>query len=175
VDKVGKFLIARPAINSGFFYKSVVFLYEDSALGTVGLNLTTPSNLTLRSVDPEKSVDYHDVDPVLYLGGPVNDRAVMMLHSEDFHSTNTLYTDTGLNVSSDELMVHQLFSGRWPEQFRLTLGAAVWAGGQLDNEISRNMWLISELDHEPVFELSGDDLWEWAVDQVSSRTMAQYF
>jgi putative transcriptional regulator len=175
VSKVGKFLIARPAINSGFFKRSVVFVYEDSTQGTVGLNLTTPSNLTLKAVDPEKTVDYSGVDPVIYLGGPVNDRAVMMLHSDDFVSTNTLFTDSGLNVSSDNLMVDKMFAGDWPALFRLTVGASVWAPGQLDYEINQKLWLISEMDHSPVFELSGDDLWNWAIEHVGSRTMARYF
>lgn len=175
MSKVGKFLIARPALNSGFFRKSVVFVYEDSPLGTVGLNLATPSNITLRSVDPQKSVDYHAEDPVIYLGGPVNSRAVMMIHSDEFTSTNTLYTNTGLNVSSDDLMVEKMFTGDWPALFRLTVGASVWAAGQLDNEINQNLWLVSELDHSPVFELWGDDLWEWAIEYVSSKVIAQYF
>jgi putative transcriptional regulator len=175
VSKVGKFLVARPAINSGFFKKSVVFIYEDTENGTVGLNLSTPSNLTLRAVDPQKTVDYPYPDPVLYLGGPVNDRAVMMLHSDDFVSVNTLFTDSGLNVSSDDLMVEKMFSGDWPRLFRLTVGASVWAPGQLDYEINQNLWLVSDLDYSSVFELSGDDLWNWAIEFIGSKTMARYF
>lgn len=175
MNKVGKFLIARPSIGSGFFKHSVVFVYEDSANGTAGLNLITASNLTLASIDPEKSVDYPGVDPVVYLGGPVNSRALMMLHSDDFVSTNTLFTDSGLHVSSDNLMIDKLFSGNWPSLFRLTAGASVWAPGQLDYEISRDLWLVSELDHSPVFDLEGDKLWNWAVEHVGSRTMARYF
>lgn len=175
MNKVGKFLVARPSIDSGFFKHSVIFLYEDSVYGTAGLNLTVPSTLTLKSVDPKKTVDYPGVDPVLYLGGPVNDRAVLMLHSDDFVSTNTMFTDVGLHVSSDHLMLDKLFSGNWPSLFRLAAGVSVWAAGQLDYEISRNQWLISELDHSPVFELSGDELWNWAVEHVGLRTMAKYF
>lgn len=175
MSKVGKFLIARPALTSTFFEKSVIFIYEDSDKGTVGLNLSLPSKLTLRSVDPQKSVDYSGEDPVLYIGGPVNDRAVMMIHTEDFSSTNTLFTDSGLNISSDDLMVEKMFMGNWPKQFRLTAGAAVWAPKQLDYEIDQNMWLVSELDHSTVFELAGNDLWVWAIEYAGSQIMARYF
>jgi putative transcriptional regulator len=174
VNRVGKFLIARPAINLGFFKKSVVFIYEDSSYGTVGVNLTTPSNLRLTSIDPLKSLDNAVLDPIIYVGGPVNDRAVMMLHTDDFVSTNTLFTDVGLGISSDNLMVDKLFMGNWPKLFRLVVGASVWAPGQLDYEINHNSWLVSDLDHLPVFELSGNELWEWAIEHVGSKTMARY-
>lgn len=175
MSKVGKFLIARPELKTGFFHNSVIFVYEDSPTGTVGLSLSTPTNLTLRSVDPKKEVDYTGEDPVLYLGGPMNSRAVMMIHSEDFNSTNTLFTDSGLNISSDSLMIDKMFGGNWPELFRMTVGASVWAPGQLDNEINQNFWLVSSLDHRSVFELSGDDLWTWAVEEAGSRMMARFF
>ena len=175
MSKVGKFLIARPNIDSSFFKKSVVFIYEESNLGTLGLNLSTQTNLTLKSIDPDKEVDYFQEDPVIYLGGPVNNRAVMMLHSEEFITSNTLVTGTGLNVSSDNIMVDKMFSGNWPEVFRLTVGASVWGPKQLDFEISQNYWLVSELDHLALFDLWGDELWNWAIEHVGSRTMSRYF
>lgn len=175
MDRTGRFLISRPGITSGFFRKSVIFIYEDTNLGSAGINISKPTNLTLRDVDPQKAVDYVAADPVIYSGGPVNKRAVMMLHSNDFVSTNTLFLTDKLSLSSDLLMVEKMYMGNWPRQFRLTAGACIWQSGQLDFEFNRNMWLLGDLDSDKIFDLDQEELWGWAVEQVAQQTIARYF
>jgi putative transcriptional regulator len=175
VIRVGTFLVATPQIDTGVFCHSVVFIYENTAQGTVGLNLSRPTDYALSHIQPHKIVDHITEDPVIYCGGPVNQSAVTMLHTEDFVSVNTLITHTGLNVSSDVAMIDRLCAGDRPVQFRLTAGASVWTVGQLQREISQNMWLTAQLDHTLVFDLSGHDLWYWAFAQAAQQTLERYF
>jgi len=174
MSRVGRYVIARPTLRTGPFRQAVVFIYEDSRLGTVGVNLTNPTTMTLRDVDSLKEVDYQGEDPVVYWGGPVNERAVIMLHTEDFSSTNTLRTGAGLDVSSDSLMIDKLFVGNWPRNFRIVAGASVWAPGQLDEEFDKDLWLDADLDSDKVFEIDGSTLWNWAIEQASSQIIARY-
>jgi putative transcriptional regulator len=175
VLRTGKFLVARPNLTSGFFRKSVVFLYEDGPTGTAGVAISKPTNYTLRDVDPTKTVDYAAADPIIYSGGPVNKKAVMMLHTTDFASSNTIYTNSDLCISSDAVMVDKLYSGNWPKQFRLTAGACVWAPGQLDFEMERNLWLLGDLDMEKIFDYDQEELWGWSIEEIGRQVIAKYF
>jgi putative transcriptional regulator len=175
VSRVGKCLIARPGHNGGFFRKSVVYIYEDSSHGTVGVALSKPSNYTLKSVDPKKIPNYTAADPIVYNGGPVNKSAVMMLHSDDFVSTNTMFLPDGFGISSDMLMIDKMYDGNWPKHFRLTVGASVWQPGQLEFEFNRNLWLEADLDLTQIFDMDQESLWGWAVEQASKQTIDRFF
>lgn len=173
--KVGKFLIARPTIEIGFFTRSVVFIYQSSASGVNGFCLNKLSSFWTRDLALQIGHDYPTrVDPV-YLGGPVNERSVNLLHSDDFTSTNTLHTGTGIDVSSDLLMIEKIVTGNKPRHFRFVAGASVWAPGQLEFEIQKQYWLTADLDLDTVFNLDGDKQWESAVDQVSQQLVQKYF
>lgn len=173
--RVGKFLIARPTVNLGFFSKSIVFVYEDSTRGTAGLALTTPASLSFRDLALERRITGSVTPHTIYRGGPVGQSAVMMLHSDEFTSSNTLHTGTGLDVSSDEIMIEKLAAGVEPVYFRIAAGGSVWAPGQLDREIAHDCWLVSDLDPEIVFGMSGEEQWAAAIEYAGSQIIARYF
>ncbi len=175
MSRVGRFLIARPTVNLGFFSKSIVYIYEDSANGTAGIALSSPSALTLRDLVLQKRGQYSGSDRPIYRGGPVSVSAIMMLHSDDFVSTNTLHTGAGFDVSSDDLMIEKLVSGAEPTYFRLVAGGSVWAPGQLDTEIAKGCWLVSDLDPEIVFGLEREEQWTAAIESAGSQIIARYF
>lgn len=172
---VGKFLIARPTIDIGFFTKSVIWVYQDTPAGTSGICLNKPGLFCLRDLALQSGYDYpQGVDPV-YVGGPVNERSVNLVHTDDFTSSNTLHTGTGIDISSDTLMIEKLVCGNKPKHYRLAAGASAWAPGQLDFEISKNYWLIADLRHETVFETTGEQQWESAIEQVGVQLAQRFF
>lgn len=175
MSRVGKFLIARPTVELGFFSHSVVFIYEESIDGVAGLALSVPSVYTLRDLAKYKKLDTVPDPHIIYRGGPIAPNAVMMLHTEDFNSSNTLYTGTGLNISSDDVMFEKMIHGNEPRQFRLVAGCSVWAPGQLDLEIERGFWLVSKLPYNIVFGLDGQAQWKAAVDHAGKEFVAQFF
>jgi putative transcriptional regulator len=175
MSRVGKFLIARPTVTSDFFANTVVFVYEENHRGTAGIALTHPVEITFANLAQERGFRPVPEPAAVYRGGPVSRSAVMMLHSDEFTASNTLHTGTGLDVSSDEIMIEKIASGCAPVYYRLTVGASVWAPGQLDREIARGLWLVADLDPEIVFGTSGHQQWEAAIESVASQTIARYF
>jgi putative transcriptional regulator len=175
MSRVGKFLIARPTVELGCFHHSVVFIYEDSINGVAGVTLTTPSILKLNDIVTSKEVDIHPGDHVIYRGGPVATHALMLVHSDDFSSTNTLHTGMGIDVSSDTLMVEKILMGNKPLQYRFVSGYSAWGPGQLEKEIELGFWLITDLTNSIVFGKSGDNQWNAAVEQAGRQMIDQYF
>jgi putative AlgH/UPF0301 family transcriptional regulator len=175
VSRVGKFLITRPTVELGFFRQQVIFIYEDSHNGTTGTCITHPSTLSLRDLALQVGIDYPTgVDPI-YKGGPMATSSIMMIHTDDFVSSNTLHVGKGIDISSDEVMFTKLLDGNRPNKFKLTAGGCVWMPNQLDKEIEKGFWLISNLKPEIAFDLSGEAQWKAAIEHASSELVAQYF
>lgn len=171
---VGKYLIARPAIEYGIFAKSVIFVYENSLGTTAGVSLTKPTDIRFSTICSQFGHTAQTGDSPIYIGGPVNKQSLIMLHSDDFSSTNTLITGTGLNISSDALMVEKLSCTAWPRYYRLVTGICVWSSQQIKAEIQKSFWLISDLPSEVVFSYDGEELWSKAVDHVSKTVFDPY-
>lgn len=176
MSRVGKFLIARPNIEAGFFARSIVFIYEDTARGTAGLTINKPCGLDFAQIAVQRGQDYAPGQTPIYKGGPVNENSITLLHTDDFISKNTLHTGTGLDVSSDEIMIQKIIDGNTPRGFRVCAGASIWAPGQLDFEIKKNYWLVTELDHSIVFNYQpGDKQWESAINYTGQQFVQRYF
>lgn len=175
MTRVGKFLIARPSIEAGFFARSIIFVYEDTDRGTAGLAVNKQSGLDFVQIAQQRGQVYPQGQTPIFKGGPVNENSIVLLHSDDFVSQNTLHTGTGLDVSSDEVMIQKLIDGNEPRYFRVCAGASVWAPGQLDFEIKKNLWLVSELDHSIAFNHQGDKQWESAIAYAGQQFVHRYF
>jgi putative transcriptional regulator len=175
VSKAGKFLIARPQLTQGFFARSVVYVYEDSVNGTAGLVVNKSTSGDFADIVLDRGYEISRGVIPIYAGGPVNIRAITMLHTDEWYSQNTMFTGTGLNLSSDNLMIHKLVEGNTPNQFRLFAGASVWAPGQLDSEINRDSWLVSSLPINVVFHNKGDKQWEHCIDLAGQALVSAWF
>jgi putative transcriptional regulator len=162
-------------LKQGFFARSVIFVYEDSSAGTAGLTINKPTNSDFADIVLDRGYQMHRGINPLYAGGPVNIRAITMLHTDEWYSENTMYTGTGLNLSSDNLMIHKLVDGNTPKQYRLFAGASVWAPGQLDAEINSDSWLVSSLPIDAVFHSKGDKQWEHCIELAGQALVSVWF
>jgi putative transcriptional regulator len=171
----GKCLIARPSVTDPFFKKSVVMIYEHTAQATVGLVLNKSTNtLQLKDILSNRGYDSIATDPI-YLGGPVNERAISMLHSGDWYSSNTMPVNNQISISSDDLMIYKFVNGDMPDGYRFFLGSAVWHPKQITHEIQKNSWLISELDIESIFNSDGREMWDLAIETNARDTIDKFF
>ncbi len=59
-------------------------------------------------------------------------------------------------------------------EFRLLLGCAGWAPGQLEAEISEGAWMPADLDVDLFFELDGDRAWDEAYRRAIGAAPAAF-
>lgn len=171
----GKCLIARPSVTDPFFKKSVVMIYEHTAQATTGLVLNKRTNtLQLKDILSNRGYDSIATDPI-HLGGPVNERAISMLHSGDWYSSNTMPVNDQISISSDDLMIYKFVNGDMPDGYRFFLGSAVWHPKQIAHEIQKNSWLISELDIQSIFNSDGREMWDLAIETSARDTIDRFF
>lgn len=169
----GRYLIARPHLK-GVFERAVIYLYEDLPTGSAGLIINRSTGKELKDILAQHGIPYPSkIDPI-YLGGPVATNSLMMIHTDDFASTNTLFTPNEINISSDDLMIEKLVNGARPNSFKMCAGRSQWAPGQLQHELNNNSWLVADLPKKMLFDFGNHKTWERAVEITSSAIFDQY-
>ncbi len=171
----GKILGAQPKLESGLFGKSVILLTEHHDSGSVGFIVNKPCQIDLNKIMRDRGIEWPSAD-VLYQGGHLNTSALVMVHTDDFNSQNTMYLPGGFAVSSDELMIEKIAMDNKPNAFRFLTGICSWAPGQLNHEIKKQkQWLTATPTDAMLFNSTGVKQWRRALNLVAAETTAQYF
>lgn len=182
MGRVGKLLIAHPKLTaSSPFYKSVILIYSDTAQGISGLIINKPSRFTVSNLAEARGLEYPLTKDYIRSGGPVNDNALLMLHTDDWSSTNTVDICAGLRISSDDFMLEKLAQGYQPIYWRMMGGMCAWQPGQLEMELKgqqpyrpENSWLTCKSNEDIIFTYDGERQWEKAVELSSRQMFSQY-
>jgi|TARA_A100001388_G_scaffold176448_1_gene132038 putative transcriptional regulator len=173
----GKLLVAKPHVmRDPFFQKSVVYIYEQQGEVVLGLILNKPTNMTTTDVNKLRGTINSGAVAPLYRGGPVSEQSLLMIHTDDWSSTNTLDAKNGLLVSSDELMLEKLAMENLPKCWRLMSGMSTWVIPQLQTEIYRHKaWLVIDPNKQIFFDTDGEEQWKASIDLASHRMMETFF
>lgn len=183
MNRVGKILIAHPKLpENNLFYRTVIYLYQDNGMGSVGVILNRETQWTIQEVCEDKGISYSGSNRLLHYGGPVNRTSLVMLHSDEWFSGNTTSAGAGLNASSDNQMLERISIGDYPAYWRLFVGICAWTPGQLDAEMSGTFpytaeysWLLADANDNILFDYDGEKQWEKAIELSSSQMLDQYF
>lgn len=172
----GKLLVAHPMLND-FFHRAVIFIYQDDPrTGTAGVILNKPTRTTVQDVIGQRGITYEGSEHV-YKGGPVNEGAILLLHDDNWYGSNTFQIgNTGLAITSDDIMIHKLAAHNGPNAWRMCMGLSGWHPGQLQKEInSRYGWLLCDADPTIVFAKDGERQWNLALQQCANQKINSYF
>jgi putative transcriptional regulator len=152
----GKLLIAGPSLLDPNFWRAVVLVIEHNDEGALGLVLNRPSETTVGETVPQLQ-PLVDADEQLYIGGPVQPSAVIVLGEFEDPSDAALlaFDDVGVLATgpSPDESVTGLRSGR------AFVGHAGWGPNQLDDEIERGDWILEPARLDDAFTGDGQTLW----------------
>jgi putative transcriptional regulator len=173
----GQLLVAMPGMMDERFARAVIFICAHSSEGAMGIILNRPAaNVTM----PDLLVQLEIVPEVerirlpqkvgnmqVLMGGPVETSRGFVLHSPDFHLTqSTLPIDDGICLTATIDILRAIAAGRGPENAVLALGYAGWGAGQLEMELQANGWLNTPADAEIVFNTAADVRYEMALRRI---------
>jgi putative transcriptional regulator len=152
----GQLLIAGPGLVDPNFWRTVVLIVEHSDEGALGLVLNRPSETTVGEAVSELE-RLLDVDDPLYIGGPVQPSALIVLAEFETSSEAAL-------IAFDDVGVLATGSADDPSpgvrRGRAFVGHAGWGPGQLDSEIDRGDWILEPAEREDAFTTTPLDLWQ---------------
>lgn len=171
MDLIGNLLIAPPSVKGNFWYKTVLMVTEHYDSGSVGIVLNKRSDLSLESFGEQLGFELHEPGYV-YNGGPINSKSLTLLHTNEWACKNTMQVNNQFSISSADDILPRLSSGDTPLRWRIFLGMAGWAPGQLVSEIkksSADSWCTVKSDLDLVFDSDNKDQWCNALDRAGSE------
>ena len=158
----GVFLVAKPSINSGPFYKSVVLLLSHGDEGTLGLIVNRATGIPASEALPD--LDAGTGAHALRFGGPVGLEGLIFLFRSDDPPEGVDDVMGNVYFSGDpevlEKLIEQKREESGPEELQLYLGHSGWAPGQLDNELLRGDWDVVRADAFTVFRKKPETMWD---------------
>ncbi len=148
--------MAGPALLDPNFWRTVVLIVEHNEEGALGLVLNRPSETSVGDAVPQLGA-LIDPDEQLFIGGPVQPSAVIVLSEFEDPTDAALlaFDDVGVlgTAPSDEDLAVNIRAGR------AFLGHAGWGPGQLDGELERGDWILEPAKLEDAFSGDARGLW----------------
>ena len=153
-----QFLIAMPGMVDPNFAGSVIYLFEHTERGAMGLVVNRPTELDMGALF-EKIELKLEIAPVsgqpVYFGGPVQIERGFVLHESVAESvySSSLVIPGGLTMTTSKDVLEAVAVGNGPSKFLITLGYAGWSAGQLEEEVTLNGWMNVPLSQQQMMEI----------------------
>jgi len=160
------YLIAMPALADFNFSHAVVYICAHNDEGAMGIVINRPlMDLKLGEVLSQLNIESDKSELVnlpVYLGGPVQPERGFIIHRPNDSWQSTLVMSDEVGVTSSQDILFAMVEGQGPEEFLVTLGYAGWEPGQLEEELSSNLWLTAPADPSILFDTPVERRWEKA-------------
>ncbi len=160
-DKIpakGKILISEPFLPDTFFNRTVVYMADHNAEGSVGFILN--KKLEIKVCDAISG--FEGWDEFLSMGGPVAPDTLHYLHNLGEQIPKSVLVDENIYWGGDIDVIKDLISsgGLDNTQIRFFLGYSGWSAGQLEKELKENSWVIATINSDIVLNDQVDDAWK---------------
>ena len=156
-----QFLIAMPGMQDPNFAGSVIYLFEHTERGAMGLVVNRPTVVDLATLFDKIELKL-EIAPLLsqpvYFGGPVQVERGFVLHEPSVNSgySSSLIIPGGMTMTTSKDVLEAVASGNGPKKFLITLGYAGWGAGQLEEEIMLNGWMNVSLSSDQMAHIIFD-------------------
>lgn len=155
--KNGNLLIAEPFLGDKNFERSVVLVCEHDAKGSFGFVLNQTTDVLLADV-LEQNI-YPDIP--LFIGGPVEQNTLHFIHRRADLIEKSVQIKEGLYWSGNFEQVIELLNvgALLAQDIRFFVGYSGWGAGQLDMELKKDSWIISQTPPDFIFETESKGFW----------------
>ncbi|MCA9055905.1 MAG: YqgE/AlgH family protein [Planctomycetaceae bacterium] len=166
----GCFLVAGCQLRDPNFFKTAVLMIDHGPDGAMGLVVNRPSSISVTNALAGQ-LDLPPVDDLVFVGGPVEPSALIILHSSPDLDPEEQAVIPGLYVASSadvfEQIVESLSGGSYSEMhYRVYSGCAGWAPGQLEGELARGDWFVIPASASLVFNDDPYAVWDALLQEV---------
>ena len=162
------FLIATEKMKDNRFSETVIVMFESDENGAWGLVInkrlgTMPIALL---IDPslnssEKRGELFKINIPVFWGGPVDVKEIFILHSAEYQSKTTKNYGN-ISISQDYNVLFDIAENKGPEKSLVILGYSGWGSGQLEGEMERDHWILSDIDLDITFNEDSKTKWNKA-------------
>ena len=162
------FLIATEKMTDSRFSKTVTIMLESDENGAWGLVInkrlgTMPIALL---IDPslntsEEREKLYKINIPIFWGGPVDVKQIFILHTTEYQS-DTTKNYGNISITQDYNILFDIAENKGPEKSLIIFGYSGWGDGQLEGEMERDHWILSDIDLNIIFNEESNTKWDKA-------------
>ena len=143
-------------------------MLENDTDGAWGLVINKPIGTLPMAllIDPslnttEEREKLFKINTKIFWGGPVDIQKIFVLHSKEYQSESTkIYGN--ISISQDYKILLDIAENRGPNKSLIILGYSGWGGGQLEGEMEKDHWILSDIDLNIIFDEESKKKWNKA-------------
>tara|TARA_B100000586_G_scaffold222844_1_gene170022 strand:- start:541 stop:1194 length:654 start_codon:yes stop_codon:yes gene_type:complete len=162
-DSTKDFLIvATDELKDSRFKNTVIIMLDHDKNGALGVVIN--KSLGRFSVDSLiknlngkiiKEKKLYNFEIPIFWGGPLDNDKIFILHSKDYKNKKTKEYNT-ISISNDRKTLVDIAEKKGPKNYLIINGLSAWTVGQLDGEIERGHWNLSEIRVDIIFEKNNE-------------------
>ncbi|MDY6407244.1 MAG: YqgE/AlgH family protein [Pseudomonadota bacterium] len=165
----GQFLLATPGMDDPYFEHAVIYMISHTQTeGALGIIINRPAEkVSLADVLGQLNLPHADAQlPPLILGGPSKVTNGFILHSDDYQTLSTRLIADDIYLTATQDILRDITLNKGPKEFLIALGCASWTRGQLEDELSGNIWLTAPATHQILFHTPFEDRWHTTLKSI---------
>lgn len=163
----GRVLLSEPFLNDYYFKRSVVLLVDNGNEGSLGIIINKPLSLKLNEV----ITDFEKSNINVYLGGPIKTENIYFIHRCGDIIEGSIEIEKGVYWGGNvkivrDMLINNVISN---DDIRFYLGYSGWVPKQLEDEITKNSWAVSNISEEEIFNKEPLILWDSLVVKLGGN------
>lgn len=160
IPSVGSLLVAEPFLRERYFHHAVICLVDYEPRGTaMGIVLNNRTSYTLQDLLPSVTVK----TPIpIYCGGPMSCDRIYFMHTLGELIPDSREISPGVYIGGDFEAVLSIVNDGYAVDghLRFFLGYSGWDTEQLDGELLKNVWAVTDIT-SPERLLTGEEDAYW--------------
>lgn len=153
----GKILISTPDVSGDIFSRSVVLIVEHNENGAFGFILNKKNKKM-----SEKFNNFFDFDIAVYDGGPVeNEKVFFIIKDKNITKDYTEISDGYFLTEDLETIINAVLNENLKTaDMKIFSGYSGWSSTQLENEVSKKLWIVVDLYNLDYTLPNDQNLWK---------------
>lgn len=163
----GRVLISEPFMGDYYFGRSVILLAEHNEESSFGVII----NKRVTAKFNEVLKDFPNFDALVFLGGPVETDSLFYLHTLGNQLEGAAEILDGLYWGGDIEALKELILIKKvnPADIRFFVGYSGWSPNQLEEELKRNSWVISNFSKNDLLKMNPEEMWEKLLENLGGN------
>ena len=162
----GKVLVASEGMPDPRFQETVILLVDHDANGAFGLVVNKPSAIgPIAALLDELGIEAEEYgfdvqgSVTLHYGGPVEPDRGFVLHSADYEVDGTQQVSSGIALTVSSEVLIDIALGQGPRRSLIIFGYSGWGPAQLEGELARGDWTVTDADPDLVLGTDHESKW----------------